>query len=140
MRKFILLLLFIIPIKSFSEPIIEIKDPWVRAVPPNMNMTAGYMTIVNTGTTDDYIIGVSSDISGMAEIHETIEENSIVKMRHVMKLKIPAGKTVKLQPGGYHIMFMNLKRKLKTGDKVNITIEFEKSGKKNITADVKISN
>ncbi|ACO03664.1 MAG TPA: copper chaperone PCu(A)C [Persephonella sp.] len=140
MVRITVLLLISLFIPAFSQPEILIKDPWVRAVPPTMNMTAGYMVIENKGDQDDYLIGIESDISKMADLHVTVEENNVVKMKHIKKLKIPARSKVELKPGGYHIMFMKLNKKLLPGKKARIILIFEKSGKKVVEAEVKMSN
>ncbi|WP_457622733.1 copper chaperone PCu(A)C [Persephonella sp.] len=134
---FFILTLFIY---VYAQPVLTIENPWVRAVPPNMSMTAGYMVIHNNSNEDDYLIGVKSDISKMAEIHLSVEENNVVKMKHVKELKIPARSKVELKPGGYHIMFMKLNKKLSPGEKVTIKLIFKKAGEKTVEAEVKMSN
>ncbi len=140
MKKVLIFLFTGLLFPVYSQPDIQIKDPWIRAVPPTMNMTAGYMVILNRGNEDDYLIAVKSNISKMADLHATVEENNVVKMKHIKKLKIPAGSKVELKPGGYHIMFMKLKEKLLPGKKFKITVIFEKSGKKVVEAEVKMSD
>ncbi len=117
----------------FAGPKIEIKDAWVREVPPTSKMSAAYMLIENKGDEGDRLVGASSDVSKITELHETIEG----KMRKVKVIEVPAGKSVELKPGGYHIMLINLEKPLKEGDKVSITLKFEKSGKVEVSAPVK---
>ncbi len=121
----------------FAGPRIEIKDPWVRLVPPVSTMSAAYMEIVNSGDQSDKLVGVETDISKKAEIHTTLMENGTAKMRHVKEIEIPAGGSVKLRPGGYHIMLIDLKDPLKESQKVTIKLKFLKSGEVKVEAPVK---
>jgi copper(I)-binding protein len=95
------------------------------------------MTIVNNGTTPDRLVGGSTSAAGRFEIHEAAMKDGVMTMRPVNGgLPIEPGKTVTLAPGGYHIMFTDLKAGLKQGDKVSVTLEFEKAGKADVTFDV----
>ena len=114
-----------------------ISQAWSRATPNGAKIGTGYFTIENKGTTADRLIGVSGDISGKIEVHEMSMNNGVMKMRAVDGgLVIDPGKTVKLAPGGYHLMIMDLKNPLKQGDKVPLTLSFEKAGKVAVTLDV----
>ena len=114
-----------------------ISQAWSRATPNGAKIGAGYLTIENKGTTADRLIGVSGVISDKIEVHEMSMNNGVMKMRPVEGgLAIDPGKTVKLAPSGYHLMIMDLKRPLKQGDKVPVTLEFEKAGKVAVTLDV----
>jgi periplasmic copper chaperone A len=114
-----------------------ISQAWSRATPNGAKIGAGYFTIENKGATADKLIGVSGDISGKIEVHEMSMNNGVMKMRSVDGgLAIDPGKTVKLAPGGYHLMIMDLKNPLKQGDKVPLTLSFEKAGKVAVTLDV----
>lgn len=89
----------------------------------------GYLTITNTGETDDRLIGVSSERSKKAEIHEMAMDHDVMIMRELPTgLAIPAGKSVKLNPGGYHLMFMDITEPFKEGQIGKVTLNFEKSG------------
>jgi copper(I)-binding protein len=79
-----------------------------------------------------------ADVAGKVQVHEMSMDNGVMKMRPVDNgLAIDPGKTVKLAPGGYHLMMMDLKAPLKQGDKVPVTLEFEKAGKVTVSLDVK---
>ncbi len=135
MRKFIIFFLGFITF-SFAKPVIELKNPWVRAVPPTSKNTALFLTIENKGDEEDILLSVKTDTAKMVMIHETVNENGIMKMKHVHHLKIPPKSVVKLEPGGLHIMVMGLKKPLKEGDKVRFTLIFKKTGKITISAPV----
>ena len=114
-----------------------ISQAWSRATPGGAKVAGGYLTIENKGTAADRLVSVSADIAGKAEIHEMAMDNGVMKMRPLDKgLDIAPGKTVKLAPGGYHLMLMDLKSQLKQGDKVPVTLQFEKAGKVTLSLDV----
>lgn len=114
-----------------------ITQPWSRATPSGAKVAGGYLTVENKGKTADRLVGGSADIAGRIEIHEMAMDGGIMKMRELDKgLAIEPGKTVKLAPGGNHIMMMDLKGPLKQGDKVPVTLQFEKAGKVNVSLDV----
>ena len=110
---------------------------WARATPGGAKVGGGYLTIENKGATLDKLIGGSSPAAGKVEVHEMAMNNGVMTMREVKGgLSIPPGQSVTLAPGGYHIMLMELKAPLKKGDKVPMTLAFEKAGQVNITFDV----
>jgi len=114
-----------------------ITQTWSRATPTGAKVAGGYLTIDNKGTAPDRLLGGSSDVAGKVEVHEMATVDGVMKMRHLEQgLTIEPGKTVKLAPGGYHVMLMDLKNPLKEGDKVPVTLEFEKAGKVPVTLDV----
>jgi periplasmic copper chaperone A len=114
-----------------------ISQAWTRATPNGAKIGGGYVTIENKGSAPDRLIGGSADVAGKVEVHEMSMVGGVMKMRPVEKgLTIDPGKTVKLAPGGYHLMMMDLKSQLKQGDKVPVTLEFEKAGKVTVSFDV----
>src|SRR5258705_2869583 len=114
-----------------------ITQAWSRATPSGAKIAGGYLTIENKGAAADRLIGGAGDIAGKVEVHEMAMNNGVMTMRPVDKgLAIEPGKTVKLAPGGYHLMLMDLKGPLKQGDKVPLTLEFEKAGKVALSLDV----
>jgi periplasmic copper chaperone A len=114
-----------------------ITQAWSRATPGGAKIGGGYLTIENKGTAADRLIGGSTDAAARVEIHEMAMNNGIMTMRPLEKgLTIEPGKIVKLAPGGYHLMLMELKRPLRKGDKLSITLEFEKAGKVQVALDI----
>lgn len=114
-----------------------ITQPWSRATPGGAKVAGGYLNIENKGAAADRLIGGSADIAGKFEVHEMAVKDGVMTMRPLDKgLAIEPGKTVKLAPGGYHVMLMDLKGALKQGDKVPVTLEFEKAGKVKVSFDV----
>jgi len=114
-----------------------ISQAWSRATPGGAKVAGGYLTIENKGSAADRLVSVSADIAGKAEIHEMAMDNGVMKMRPLDKgLVIDPGKTVKLAPGGNHLMLQELKGPFKQGDKVPLTLQFEKAGKVAVSLDV----
>ena len=114
-----------------------ISQAWSRATPGGAKVAGGYLTIENKGAAADRLVSVSADIAGKAEVHEMAVDNGVMKMRQLDKgLVIEPGKTVKFAPGGYHLMLQELKGPFKQGDKVPVTLQFEKAGKVAVSLDV----
>jgi periplasmic copper chaperone A len=114
-----------------------ITQGWSRATPNGAKIGGGYLTIENKGAAADRLIGVSAEIAGKVEVHEMAMNNGVMTMRALDKgLAIDPGKTVKLAPGGYHLMMFDLKSPLKQGDKLPVTLQFEKAGKVTVSLDV----
>ena len=114
-----------------------ISQTWTRATPNGAKIGGGYLTIENKGSTPDRLVGGSGEVAGKIEVHEMAMDNGVMKMRPLDKpLAIEPGNSVKLAPGGYHLMMMDLKSPLKQGDKVPLTLSFEKAGKVQVTLDV----
>jgi copper(I)-binding protein len=114
-----------------------ITQAWSRATPNGAKIGSGYFTVENKGTAADRLIGVSADIAGKVEVHEMATKDGVMTMRPLGKgLTIDPGKTIKLAPGGNHLMMFDLKAPLKQGDALPVTLEFEKAGKVKISLDV----
>ena len=114
-----------------------ISQAWSRATPGGAKVAGGYLTIENKGSTPDRLIGGSADVADKVQVHEMTMNNGVMTMRLLDQgLTIEPGKTVKLAPGGYHLMLLDLKSPLKRGDKVPVTLEFEKAGKVKLSLDV----
>lgn len=114
-----------------------IDQAWSRATPGGAKVAGGYLTIANKGAAADRLVSATADVSGKVEIHEMSMDGGVMKMRMLENgLPIEPGKTVKLAPGGYHIMFLDLKGPLKEGEKLPVTLQFEKAGKVQVTFDV----
>jgi copper(I)-binding protein len=114
-----------------------IDHAWTRATPASAQVGAGYLTIENRGVTPDKLIGASTPTATKAEVHEMAMDNGVMTMRPVQGgLSIPPGRSITLAPGGLHIMLMELKAPFKEGDKVPLTLQFEKAGTVDVMLDV----
>ena len=107
-----------------------VKDPWVRGTVAQQKATGLFAQI--TSASGGKLVAGSSPVAGLVEIHEMALEGNVMKMRALPAgLDLPAGKTVELKPGGYHVMLMDLKQQVKEGDTVPVTLVIEgKDGKK----------
>ncbi len=109
---------------------LEITNLWARATPPKAPTGAGYLTITNKGNEQDTLTAVATPVAETSELHIMEVKNGIMTMHPVAGgIKIPAGGTVTLAPGGYHLMFIKLKHDLKQGEQLPVTLTFEKAGK-----------
>jgi len=123
--------------QEFKAGDLSIEHPWSRATPAGAKVAVGYMTITNKGLVPDRLVGGSTSVAGRVDVHEMAMKDGIMTMRPLNGgLPIDPGKTVTLAPGGYHIMFVDLKTPLKQDDKISATLTFEKAGKVDVTFDV----
>lgn len=114
-----------------------LEGTWTRATPPKAKAGGGFVTITNKGAADDRLVSAASPVAKRVEIHEMAVTDGVMKMRELENgLAIPAGETVALKPGGFHIMFMMLNQPFKMGEKVPVTLTFEKGGEVQIQLDV----
>lgn len=108
---------------------IAIDQPWSRATPAGAKVGGGYLRITNNGKETDRLIGGSFPIASRVEVHEMAMEGDVMRMKQVQGgLEIKPGASVELKPGGYHLMFMDLKSPLTEGQTVKGTLVFEKAG------------
>jgi len=116
---------------------IQIEKPWARATPAGAKTGAAYMTIENKSGEPDRLTGAASDVAKTLQIHEMKVVDGVMKMREIPGgLPVPAGGSVTLKPGGYHVMLIGLNKALKKGEKIPLTLVFEKAGKVSIEVPV----
>ena len=114
---------------DFNAGSLKIGHPWSRATPAGAKVGGGYLSIENTGPVADRLVAVSVPFAARSEIHEMAVKDGIMTMRPLDQgVEVPAGAKVEFKPGGYHIMFMELKQPLKQGDSMKGTLTFEKAG------------
>jgi copper(I)-binding protein len=106
-----------------AQSAVDIKDPWVRATVAQQKATGAFMQL--TAKRDSKLIEVKSPVAAVVEIHEMAMDDNVMKMRAIPGLALPAGKTVELKPGAYHVMLLDLKAQVKEGDTVPLTLVFE---------------
>jgi copper(I)-binding protein len=107
---------------------VSVKDAWVRATVPQQKATGAFMQLHAASATR--LVAVSSPLTPDVEIHEMSMVGDVMRMRQVKALDLPAGKTVELKPGDYHVMLLNLKEQVREGDTVPLTLVFEGKGGK----------
>lgn len=109
---------------------LELKEFYTKAMLPGARVGGGYVSITNTGKEADRLIGGTTPVAGRLEIHEMAMEGDVMKMRQLTEgVEIPAGETLELKPGGFHLMFQDIKEPFKEGQSLPVTLEFEKAGK-----------
>lgn len=115
---------------------IEVRQPWVRAMPPGSTVTGAFMLLRNTGGKEVQLVKAESPAAAKVELHEHAAENGVMKMRPVARIAIkPNGETA-LKSGSYHIMLIDLKAPLKEGDVVPIALGFDDGSRRSIDAKV----
>ena len=114
---------------------VTVKEPWVRATVSQQKATGAFMQL--TSAQDARLVEAKSPVAGVVEVHEMVMEKDVMKMRAVKGLDLPAGKTVELKPGGYHVMLMDLKQQMKEGTTVPVTLVVEGKDKKRSTIEIK---
>lgn len=112
----------------------SVTDPWVRATVPAAKSAGAFMHLQSA--TNVRLVSVSTPVAGRAEIHEMAMENNTMRMRQVDGIDLPAGKPVHLASGGYHLMFFDLKRQLKEGESVPVTLVVQDAAKKRTSVTV----
>ena len=119
---------------TFKVGSITVEAPWMRATPAGAKVAGGYLKVTNNGATADKLVGATTDIAGRVEIHEMAMNNGVMQMRpQDAGLELKPGQSVELKPGGFHVMFMDLKRQLKQNETVKATLKFEKAGTVEVT-------
>jgi len=113
---------------------VTVTDPWIRGTVPGQMATGAFMQLKSAK--DAKLVEASSPVAGVVEIHEMKLENNVMRMRATPGLDLPAGRTVELKPGGYHVMLMDLKQQMKEGDVVPVTLVVDSAGKRE-TVEVK---
>lgn len=103
---------------------LEVREPWMRAAAQGGN-TGMYMLLVNSTAQDDELVGASSDVSEVVEIHISRNVGGVMEMIKQESVPLPAGEEVAFVRGGLHIMFIRLKQDLKAGDEVQVTLHFK---------------
>jgi copper(I)-binding protein len=127
-----------------------VEEAWARTAPKTAGAGAAYLVIKNTGNISDALVGASSPAATTSEVHETyaIEApmgsaepgasvSTMMGMRPVPRVEIPAGGSLELKPGSYHIMLIDLKQELKVGESIEITLTFEGAGPITVKAEVR---
>ncbi len=138
----ILLAFAAMPVVAQTSPGIAVTGPWARRAPSGHGQGqagngAVYMTVTNRGGEADALVSATSDAARIVELHEVKHEGGVMAMRPIPRMPLPAGGTLELKPGGYHVMLLGLTRDLHAGDTVKVTLTFEKAAPMTIEAAVR---
>jgi periplasmic copper chaperone A len=113
---------------------VTVTDAWIRGTVPGQRATGAFMQL--RSTTDAKLVAVSTPAAKAAEIHSMVDEAGVMKMRAIPSLALPAGKTVELGPGGYHVMLLDIAKPMKEGETVRVTLTFADASGRTTTQDV----
>lgn len=123
---------------SYRIAEIEIGHPWARPTVSGQQAGGAFLSLQNRGSSADRLIGASSPAADAVELHTMSLEGNVMRMRQVDAIDVPPGQSVKLQPGGMHLMFQGLKAPMKLGDRIPVTLRFERAGE--VAVEVKVEN
>ncbi|QRM44641.1 copper chaperone PCu(A)C [Rhizobium sp. BG4] len=114
---------------DFEIGAIAIQHPWIKEAPTAAPVVAAYLVLQNSGTIGDRFVGGSTNDAKRLEIHETTTFDGVAKMRRLTEgVLLGAGEIIELKPGGIHLMIVEPTRQFVAGEKVSVTLEFEKAG------------
>lgn len=122
MRVPALLLSAVLAAPAFAADV-KVENAWVRAPAPGQAVVGGFMDI--TSAKDAKLLSASTPVAGATELHEMSMKDGVMIMRAVRNIALPQGQVVKLEPGGLHLMLFDLKKQLKAGDKVPLTLKVQ---------------
>ena len=131
----ILIVLAAVPTLAQQGPI-RVETAWARASAGEAKNGAAYMTLHNVGTGPDKLLSASSSVAGKVELHNHIMVGNVAQMRPVDAIEVSPGSPTVLQPGGLHVMLLDLKGPLKAGQSFPVTLTFERAGKVEATVAV----
>lgn len=120
---------------AFEE--ITVDNAWVKAMPPSAEYSAAFLTITNASEEDLALVEVRSDVAETVEIHEMETIEGVMSMRPTKNLAIPHGESVALEPGGTHIMLIDLVEPLTEGESVDLTLVFANGMERQVSAVIK---
>jgi copper(I)-binding protein len=123
MIKQLLTAALISTVATVASAQVDISDAWVRSTTQGQKATGAFMNL--TAKTDTRLVGVQTSAAAVAEIHEMKMDKDVMRMQRLTSLPLPAGKTVSLKPGSYHVMLMGLKEPLPVDSHVQLTLMFE---------------
>ena len=106
-----------------AQPLLELRDAWVRALPPSQPTTAAYLVLRNSGDVAQTVTGASVPVAGRVEIHTMREIDGYLRMQQLPRLELPAGAEVALEPGATHLMLLELERMPVQGEVLDLCLD-----------------
>lgn len=116
---------------------IAVVEPWIKEPLPGRAVAAGFLKVENRSSSEEVLLGLECADAAAVEMHEMTHEEGMMKMRKVARWTIPGKGSLALAPGGAHLMFLGLRRQLKEGDTVQLTLHFKEAGDHTFSAPVK---
>jgi hypothetical protein len=121
---------------ALAQSKVEIAEPWARATIGQSRNTAAYLQLTNRGAEPDRLVGASTPVAGKVELHTTVREGDVMRMREMKSVELKPGQTVTFAPGGMHVMLLDVEP-LAAGKTFTLTLDFEKAGKQDVTVAVR---
>lgn len=128
LKKRCVVLAALLTLAGAAQAQVDVQQAWIRATVPQQKTTGAFMQL--TSASDARLVGASTPLAGSAEIHAMEMKGNMMRMHAVDGVDLPAGKSVNFASGGYHIMLLDLKRQLKAGDSVPLTLLLQDKDKK----------
>lgn len=113
---------------------VKVEGAWARPTVAGQQGGGGFLAV--TSAAADRLLGASTPAAERVELHSMTMKGDVMEMRQVPAIELPAGRTVKLEPGGLHVMFLGLKQPLAVGSKLPVTLKFEKAGELKVEFDI----
>ena len=129
--------LLLVPSLSLAQ--VEVEGGWARPTPPTAQVAAGYAVVRNRGIDSDRLVSAASPIAERVELHQMTHDGGIMRMRQIDGVLVPAKGVITLEPGGIHLMLINIKHPLKVGESVPVTLRFERAGERQTTLQVRLT-
>ena len=133
--KYLMVLLSLVSTSVSSQ--IEVQHAWSRATPPGAKVAAGYVILRNKAAAPDRLVGASSSTAARVETHVVEKQGEVMRMREVKGYDVPAKGSFELKPGGPHLMFVDIKRPFKEGEKVPVVLRFQNGGEIKVDFEVR---
>ncbi|HEU5178902.1 MAG TPA: copper chaperone PCu(A)C [Burkholderiales bacterium] len=121
---------------SFEKGDLQIRHPWSRATPPGAKVGVGYLEIRNNGAQPDRLLSASTSVAKRVEMHVTEQAGEVAKMRQLRAFEVPGRERLALEPGGAHLMLVDLVQPLKKGERFGMTLRFERAGEVEVQFEV----
>ncbi|HEY8520946.1 MAG TPA: copper chaperone PCu(A)C [Gammaproteobacteria bacterium] len=127
MNRLLLLCAATLSLTAAASQPLSVSNAWARATPPGATTAAAYLDIENAGAADS-LVGVRSDAARAVEVHGTRHEHGMMRMERLEELPVPSGEVTRLEPGGRHLMFIDIARPFAPGETVTVTLQFANAG------------
>lgn len=140
MRQWLLGVILLMGWQAQANAQLAVEDVWIRESIPGAASTALFATVNNPGSSERVLVAVQVAGVDKVELHTTLQEDGMMRMRRISELKVGAGETVKLMPGAAHVMLFRLQQPLKKGQEVAVVFEFANGEKVKAVASVVATN
>lgn len=120
-----------------NNPTVQVEGAHIKALAPGQTRAAAYFILHNHGQQDLQMLHVEAQVAAEAQVHRHIHENGLMKMRQVRHLLVPAGAKLVFEPGGYHLMLLDISEPPAVGSQFTVTMEFDGADKLSFPVEVR---